>query len=322
MESSDIMKLDLASVLSLFFDNDNILIISHENPDGDTVGSAFALHYALNIMGKTSRVICSDEIPKRYKYITSNYFSEEFEPEFIVSVDTADSKLIGKNLEFYKDKINLCIDHHVSNTNYAEKSYVDSTASSTCEIIYKIIKGFNIEITLLICKCIYTGIVSDTGCFKYTNTTYKTHQIASELLKMGLDYGKINYDLFSGKSKEYLKIEHECISSIKYFHKDKCAIMVIPMDLVSYFEIPSYELQGLSAIPVQIRGVLVGITIKSKAEKDEYKISIRTNGDIDASKICAEFGGGGHKAAAGCLVFAPIDDVILKLVNSVANHLI
>ncbi len=362
------MKINLDDVVSLIKSNDNFLIISHDNPDCDTLGSAFALHYSLCKLNKKSKIICASPFPQKYAYYISEANFDDFTPGFIITVDVADIKLLGSYTEEYRNKIDLCIDHHVSNTLFAKKTYLDEKASSTCEAIYDILKSldvcvdsliakciysgiatdtgcfrysnvtskthfiasellkFDFEsldvcVDSLIAKCIYSGIATDTGCFRYSNVTSKTHFIASELLKFDFDSYQINYDLFECKKREVLQLEYTCIQSIEYYFNAQCAIMVIPNDLIEKSNLEPTDIEDISSIPRRIKGVKVGITIKFK-DVDQYKISVRTNSDIDASKICSEFGGGGHKAAAGCLIKDSLDNVKSRLIDTIKRYLV
>lgn len=315
------MKINLDDVVSLIKSNDNFLIISHDNPDCDTLGSAFALHYSLCKLNKKSKVICSSPFPQKYYYYISEANFDDFIPSFIITVDVADIKLLGRYTEEYRNKIDLCIDHHVSNTLFADKTYLDEKASSTCEAIYDILKSLDVCIDSLIAKCIYSGIATDTGCFRYSNVTSKTHFIASELLKFDFDSYQINYDLFECKKREVLQLEYTFIQSIEYYFNGQCAIMSIPNDIIEKFGLEPTDIEDISSIPRRIKGVKIGITIKFK-DVDQYKISVRTNSDIDASKMCSEFGGGGHKAAAGCLIKDSLDNVKSRLIDTIKMYLV
>lgn len=314
------MNIDLTTTASLLRSHDNILIITHASPDCDTLGSGFGLYYSLKKLKKRCKVVCSDPFPEKYRYFIFEENFDEFDPEFVICVDAADAKLLGEYQELYDGKIDLCIDHHVSNKLFVKKTYLDAKSSSTCEIIYKIISELGVELDPLIASSLYSGIVTDTGCFKYSNVTRDTHLVASELLRYDFDSYLINYNLFECKTKERIKIECEAINSIEYYHDERCAIMTIPMDMVESLKVDPEDIDGLAAIPRAIKGVLVGITIKRKAQ-DQYKISVRTMMPVDASAICSEFGGGGHKVAAGCLIKDSFENVKARLVCVAKKHL-
>lgn len=310
------MKIELEDVIERLKSHDKFLIIAHKSPDGDTLGSAYALYSALKAIGKQAKVKCSDSIPERLKYLALDYKSSDFEPKYIVAVDVAATQLIGEKLEKYIGKINLCIDHHPSNELYAKETYLVSTASAACEIIFDIIVKLKVEITKQMANCIYTGICTDSGCFKYSNTTAKTHSIAAELFNAGAEYEWINRSLFETKSKSRILIEQQALNSIEYFYNDKVAVIGITKDMISQIGADESELDGVSAIPRTIEGVEVGITIRERSE-NVHKISVRTTNLFDASKLCEQFNGGGHKRAAGCVVEADYNTTKKMIVEAI-----
>jgi len=295
------MEITKKAAAEQLLQNDSILIIAHMSPDGDTLGSAFSLYHSLKQLGKKVRVDCSDIIPYRFDFITKDYIDSDFEPEFIVAVDVAATQLIGDKLSIYIDRIDLCIDHHPSNELFAKNTLLVKTAAAACEIMYDVICELGADITKQIANCLYTGIATDCGCFKYSNTTEHTHRVAAELFKYGAEYEWINRYMFDTKSKSRILIEQLVLNSIEYYYNDLVAIIVITQNMVETAQADESELDGVSSIPRMIEGVEVGITIREK-EDGSHKVSIRTAEKVDASKLCAIFNGGGHKRAAGCLI--------------------
>lgn len=307
--------IDITQVAKLLKDNDNILIICHKSPDGDTLGSAFGLYFALTKVGKSARVECSDEFPKRYGFIYDGYIEKQFEPEFIVSVDLADVQLFGDKLLHLSDKVDLCIDHHSSNTMYAKNSYVSITAA-TAEIVYNIIDKMEIEFDMQIATALYTGICTDTGCFKFSNTTSSTHRIAAIMIDYGAPYQMINRVMFDTKSTARILVERSVYNSIQYFFEGKCALCVISRSLMDESGADEYEIEGISALPRQIEGVEVGVTIRENINGG-FRVSIRTSDAVNASEIACMLGGGGHARAAGCSVSGSLEEVISTITDKV-----
>lgn len=295
------MNIAIEQAVSLLNEHDNILIISHKSPDGDTLGSAFALYYALTSLGKTARFLCSDPVPDRFCYFTDEYVESSFAPDFVVAVDIAATQLLGARTMPYAANIDLCIDHHPSNDGFAKHTYLVPAAAATCEIMFDVVTHLGAKITQKMADCLYTGISTDTGCFKFSNTTVNTHIVASKLFEFGADHEFINRLMFETKSKSRLKIELAALSSIEYFFDDRVAIISISQKMIEELNADESELDGISAIPRSIEGVEVGITIREKKEGG-YKMSVRTTSAVDASKLCATFGGGGHKRAGGCFI--------------------
>ncbi len=298
---------------------DDIVILSHRSPDGDTVGSATALYYALTQLGKRVSLCCSDPIPQKYNYMYSNYIANATEEGYIVAVDIADEKLFGDNLSRYVGKVDLCVDHHRSSNYYAKYNFVDNTAPATCQLIYDIVVALSCNITPPIANSLYTGIVTDTGCFRYPSTTAKTHMVAAHLIECGAEYSKINREMFESKSKGRIFVERYILNTMEFLSGNRIAVIDIPLSIVNESGAGEGELDGLSAIPKTIVGVDVAITINERGD-NEYKISLRTN-TVDASAVCREFSGGGHARAAGCTIFGEFDEVKAKIIAAVQAKL-
>lgn len=313
------MKIDFNEAAELLKNCGNAYILIHQSPDGDCTGAGTAIYHMLRYLGKKAKIICSDEIPSRYSFITGSYTDEDFEPEYIIAADVADEKLLGKYKDIYGDKVNLCIDHHISNTGYAEKTLVCPDASAACEVVYELIKLMDIPVTEEITKCIYTGIATDTGCFKYENTTARCHEIVAELKRThNIGYAHINREMFDVKSKGRLKIERAVTDIMEYYLDDRCTMICVTTDILEKWGVDPAELEGFAGIPLQVEGVEVGVTIKQRDE-DSYKISMRSANNVNVSDICASLGGGGHVKAAGCLLHGTLEEVKMQIVDAVAK---
>lgn len=287
--------LDISVILK---SRDDFYILTHKNPDGDTIGSTYALCRALQKLGKRAKVLCSDEIPDRYKFVEQYVKKEDFEPRFIVSVDVASTNQFEGALLRYADSVDLCIDHHMTNKNYADITFVDAMSASASEIIYSLIKILGVDIDKQIATCLYVGVSTDTGCFKYSNVTAKTHKIAADLIEKGIDLGKLNKLLFDTKPKRFVNLEMLIYKSMKYFFQDRCAITLVTLEMMQKAGVSEDELEGIASIPRSIEGVEVGVTIKEK-KVGVYRVSVRTQENVNAVGICERFGGGGHACAAG-----------------------
>lgn len=295
-------------------DHDNYEILTHAYPDGDTLGSGFALCLALQQIGKNARVITTN-IPSKFTYLLKGVKEQDFEAQTIISTDVAADSLLGSNMEKYAGRIDVCIDHHGSNTITAKEKFVDRFAAATCEIVYKLFRRMKIKITEQIADCLYTGISTDTGCFRYTNTTSETMRVAAQLMDFGCNTEYINKAMFETKSKTKIQIEHAVYDTMTYCADGRCAIIYTTLDMFKSLDVGDDEMEGLASIPRQIEGVLMGITMREK-EGGFFKISVRTNCGINASEFCSQFGGGGHPAAAGCTVEGTLDEVRNKLIEA------
>lgn len=294
---------------SLLSGIDNILILSHRSPDGDAVGSMFALYHILKDMGKNVRCI-SDEISRPLNFVYDSDAFADFKEDYVVTVDLADTKLLMDELkEKYADKVFLCIDHHQTNVAYAENILLDSSAAAACEVIFDMMKKTGKKISLKTAEALYLGISTDTGCFRYANTTARTLAAASEIVGMGVDNGEINRRVFETKSKEYAAFEIMAMNSLKTYFNGRCALLVLTKEMFERTKVKESDTHPINALPRQIEGVLIGIVIK---ERDDgvYKISMRSNEPVSAAEICTQMGGGGHRLAAGCELSGSLDEVV------------
>lgn len=310
------MRIEFSEVITELKNADKILILTHVNPDGDTLGSGFALLRALLKMGKRARLINGDKINPKYNYLFENIEEDNFEPEFIMSVDVAERKLLGDEIsEKYGDKVDLSVDHHSTTRLFAKKTYCEPDSASCCEIIYLIIKALGVDIDKDIASCVYTGCSTDTGCFKYSNVTVRTHQIAAELISLGADHSRINERMFDTKSMNNIMLERMCLESLQSFAEGRVAVIVATQEMLKKSGTDKSALDAIKPLTRQIEGVKVGITVKEE-ESGAVGVSIRTDEDVDASAICAHFGGGGHVRAAGCELKGHTPDEVKNIVVS------
>lgn len=311
------MEITLERCCEILREMEDIAIICHRNPDGDTLGSGFALYYIFKQLRKRSRVFCHDEIPPQYSYLLLDYQEEDFKPKNVVAVDIADEQLFGENLECFKERADLCIDHHGTNKHYAKETLLRENAAANCETFEEIVNGLaEVKLTKTIANCIYTGISTDTGCFCYSNTTAKTHEIAGRMIQSGCDYAMINRVMFEIKSLSRIALEKEVLNTVEYHFGAKCALIYITNEMMERTGADKGELEGVASIPRKIEGVEVGITLRQR--DNGYKISLRTGDEVDASALCQKLGGGGHRYAGGCFVEGSLEGAkkaILKVVE-------
>ena len=312
--------LDITGVVRRLLDEDHVLILCHKNPDGDTLGAAGALYWALSALGKTAAVFCADPIHERYAYMELGLFHHQFQPDYVVAVDIAGQQLFGDKAAEWADKVDLCIDHHGSNSGYAEAMLLDDTAAAVCEVLFDVIIAMGVPIDARMANCLYTGVSTDTGCFRFTNTTARTHRVAARLIDLGADIEMLNELLFENKSRQRIAIEELAYSSLEYHYDGRCAMIVLTWDQITAVGADETDLEGITSVPRAIEGVLVGITIRQQAG-GSYKISVRTRVGLDASAIVAGLGGGGHKQAAGCEILGGLDNAKAAILAEVRKTL-
>ena len=308
--------MEYREIIDIFEKHDRFLILTHKSPDGDTLGCGFGLCYFLRKMGKLANVANSDGFPDRYDFMYADYAEQDFEPEYIIAVDVADPTLLGSGLLQYqeKDAVDLCIDHHISNKHFAKLTHVEGDSAAAAHILYNIFKTAGTGINDIIAKCLYTGIATDTGCFKYENTTPLTHIAAAELMAYDIDFANVNRKMFDVKSKGRIKIEQIVTGKMEYYLNDRCTMIAITKQLMESCGVAEAEFDGLASIPLSAEGVVLGITIKQRHE-NVFKISVRTTDEMDASAFCGFFGGGGHIRAAGCEIHGTLEEVKARLLE-------
>ncbi|MDR3179083.1 MAG: bifunctional oligoribonuclease/PAP phosphatase NrnA [Oscillospiraceae bacterium] len=318
----------LKSVCDIFQNKDDFVIITHDNLDGDAISSSLAVFCILKKLNKKCVIAYESKIPQNFNFLIDDYFlkekpyvlfdCEEFDikDKYVVSVDLADKKLLGKFLQNI-EKIDLCIDHHRTNKIFAEiSSLVNPLAASTTEIIYEIAKFLKL-IDIQIAEYIYVGIITDTGRFAYPNVTEKTHKIASDLIKIGVRNDTLNYKIFDCITKNQIFLNQLVLQTLEFFLNSKCAMIFINQSMLSKSNTSKEDIGLFTQIPRQIKGVLVGATIKEE-KKNVYKVSIRTKVGVSAEDICKKFGGGGHKNAAGFTVKGDLNQIKQNLLCEIS----
>ncbi|MCR5015267.1 MAG: DHH family phosphoesterase [Ruminococcus sp.] len=300
---------------------EDAVIITHQSPDGDCIGAGFGLKDILAELGIRSRVVCSDEFPSRYDFMTNVGAGEDFEPKTIIAVDIADVKLMGRYAEIYGDRVQLCIDHHESNKDYAEKTLLREKATAACEIIYDLGKYMGVNITKHCAMCLYTGIATDSGCFRYDCTTPRAHEIAAEMKRSyDINFAKINRYMFEVKSLGRMKLEAKVSELMEEHLGGKLAIVAVTQDMMKELGVGPDELEGFAPLTIQLENTEVGILMRER-EPNVYKCSFRSADAVNVSTICQTIGGGGHAKAAGCTVEGELEEVKKMLIETVRKAL-
>ena len=306
------------------------LIVFHRNPDADAVGSAFSLRNVLEQLGSPTRCICTDEVPANLQFlmngtqksVLADAVLQGFEPERIITVDTASRAQMGTLADLYGERVDLMIDHHESDAPYGAQCYIRSGAAATGEIIFDLIKQLASEERITIdegmCIDLYAAISGDTGCFRYSNVTPKTHIRAAELVASGIDCADINRRLFENKSLERLRAQSAAISNMELFANGKIAVVTFPYALKVALGLGDEDLGALVDIPRSLEGVEVALCIRQSLPEGKFRVSARSNGAYDVSELCRKFDGGGHAKAAGCTLMATdIAEAMHRIVSAI-----
>ncbi|MEA5152239.1 MAG: DHH family phosphoesterase [Oscillospiraceae bacterium] len=281
----------------LLAEHDNILLLTHKNPDGDTMSSAAALCSALRRTGKTAWLYPNRAVIKNLRPYVEEFFAPEgFEGEYTVAVDAATDSMFA---EGFTGKADLCVDHHPTNSHYAARELIRDDRSSCGEIVLDLIKAMcgspsKQEATLL-----YIAVTTDTGCFQYANTSAKTFSAAAELLRFGADNREISTVFFRRMSRARMKLEGLIYSGMTFYRDGKISVATITREMLEDCSATEDDCDDLAGLAGRAEGNVVSITIK-ELEDGTSKISVRSNPEVSSSDICAVFGGGGHAMAAGC----------------------
>ena len=297
---------------------DNVLILTHVRPDGDTVGSAAALCAGLRALGKTAYLLPNPELTDTAApYFRPYAAPADFQPERVVSTDIAAAALFPENAKPYAERVDLAIDHHPSFEGFGRENYVRPSAAATGEIIYDILAELG-PITAEMALPLYVAVSTDCGCFAYNNTTAHTHAVAAALLRTGIDFQAVNKTFFRTKTKKRLALEAAMLSEIEYHDHGRVAVLAVPLSLIAKAQAAETDAEDLSALGGQIEGVDCAVTMR-ELRPDVWKFSLRTGPRVNATNACALLGGGGHAAAAGCTVEAPFAEAKGRMLEAIAQ---
>ncbi len=310
--------------------NSDTVILMHRNPDGDAVGTAFALRELLRQFGCRAWCVCEGEIPSRLQFLTSTVQSSvllssvpfDWKNAYVIAVDIASPSQLGALRETFENATDLMIDHHSTGIPFAKKCYVDGDAAATAEILFDLveilIKNGLAVFTPDMKKLIYAGISSDTGCFRYSNVTPQTHLRASKLVGHGIDTADINHKLFDSKSFGQIKAEAFGAERMQIFHGGRVSVIAIDYSERVKLGLEDNQMETLIDIARSLAGVEVAITVRQPNDTGSYRVSTRSAGTYDVAKLCAKFGGGGHEKAAGCTITAEsIDEAVKTVVDAI-----
>ncbi|MBE5745851.1 MAG: bifunctional oligoribonuclease/PAP phosphatase NrnA [Clostridiales bacterium] len=312
----------LKTIKSLIDTSKTVAIFFHINPDGDAVGSSLALKFGLEQMGKTVTVFSSDEISDEldflnYRSIKIHTTNEKF--DLAIVLDCPDIKRIGSMIDVYKNcKKTLNIDHHLNNMHFADVTLVDPKASSTCEILYFLLKDLGVKFNKDISKSLYTGLATDSGCFMY-NITKSLHSIAELLIENIDNVEQINYKLFREKKKEDLALYAEAISRLEYYYNNKFAITYVTTKDFEKLQTTDESTPGLIFLLSGLKDIDI-LCVMCEEPGAKYKVAFRSN-TTNVCNFASLFGGGGHKFASGCKIYGTKNTVKKKILEKAREFL-
>lgn len=309
-------------ILKKIEESKNIIISSHVNPDGDAIGSGLSLFLALkdNYKNKNIRFILEDDVPSNMNFLEGAKLIEKFEDsmenipcDLFITVDSATFERIGKTGLLKKNAFSINIDHHhLSNPMYGDINIVKE-ASSTSEIIFFVLRDMlNIEIDKKVAEAIYTGIITDTGNFKYESTTKETFYVGGELIEKGIDRIKISDAVYKNKSLGAMKILGKSLSEMKVIPEKKLVYFFLKKEFAEKENIKKYETDGIVENLLEYKDCDVSVFFR-EIENNKIKGSMRSKNSADVNEIASIFGGGGHKRAAGFTSDLTEEEIIKKI---------
>lgn len=301
----------------------NIVVLVHENPDGDAIGSGLSMYFALNNLGKNVEVIIP-KIPNNFKklpgveYVKSEGTMKKY--DLAISLDCASIQMLNGWSKYFEDaKKKIVIDHHSSNSMYGDINFVESASPACVQTLYTIFKYYNWEITSDMSICLMCGLITDTGGFQYSSVSKDTLIIASELIDLGANISKIYKQVLSTKSKANFELRKLALDRMEFLEEGKIAFTYISKKDIKKFKAEQGDTEGIVEEGREIEGVEVSIFLHEK--EDGYKVSLRSNEYVNVSDVCMMFGGGGHIKAAGAMMEGSPKQIRDKIVKEIKIQL-
>ena len=301
-------KLTRSECADILLAHDHYAIVTHRRPDGDTIGSSALLCMGLRQLGKNAHILENPEITPKYKHLHQGLTKPAAEEgDFVVSVDVASSNMLP---DCFKTLIyDLRIDHHGNATSFTPVELVEPGAAACGEIVYWVLQEMGAELDIPMANALYTAVSTDTGCFRYANTTADTFVVASACAKAGAEVFQINQALFETNSLARLKVQAYMLEHATFLQDGKVAICPLPKAVEVECSANEDDLDNISGFPRTIEGVKLAVTIREEGT-NRVKMSVRAVPGQDAAALCAKFGGGGHKGAAGASMSMSLDEAV------------
>jgi len=294
----------------VLLNHDNFCILTHRRPDGDTIGSSAALCLGLRQLGKTAHVLKNGEVSSRFAWLHEGLTKDAAEDtDTVVSVDVASPGMLPKAFAHLLGRIALRIDHHASATSFTDRELVDGDSASCAELVWDVLEEMGVTMDKEIAEAVYVGVSTDTGCFRYSNTTAHTFAVAAKCAGAKARIFELNQELFETNTLGRLKIQSWIVDNMKMFRGGEMAVVAIPRAVEEELGVTEDDMDNISSFPRTVAGVRMAATLRETADGDT-KLSVRAVPGCDATVITAKFGGGGHKGAAGASLKMPLHEAV------------
>ena len=315
----------LKKIAKMLKSANKIAIFTHLNPDGDAIGSSFAMKYVLESMGKCATIYLERPMPEKFSYLGDDYKiadeNAKIEADIALVLDCGEYSRLGKCEAACRSVLTvLCVDHHKTGGDFGKFYYNEPDAAATAQLVFKLANLLTKKIPTLAYEAIYTGMSTDTGHFKFSNVSPETFYIAGEILNAGINHRKITTIIYDTVKREKMIFLGEAAQRVEFYHDGRVAFLECYGDLLEKYGLTYEDVEELPNVPLNLEGVEVAILVKDKDETSR-RVSFRTKDVIDVSEVAKEFGGGGHKSAAACIISANIEEEKEKLINAVIKKL-
>ena len=302
------MKLTRNETARALQDHDRFLMITHRRPDGDTLGSAAALCLGLRSLGKTCHILENPEITPRFAFLHEGLTRPEAEPEdSLITVDVASPGMLPNSFGKLLDRVALRIDHHGAATSFTPREIVDPDSASCAELVWDILEIMGASMDARLAEAVYVGLSTDTGCFRFANTTEHTFATAAKCARAGARLYELNQELFETNTLGRLRIQGWIVEHMQLLKAGTLALVVIPRQVEQEIGVTEDDMDNISNFPRTVAGVRMAATLRETAS-GEAKLSVRAVPGCDATRITTKFGGGGHKGAAGANMSMPLTE--------------
>jgi bifunctional oligoribonuclease and PAP phosphatase NrnA len=319
----------LAAAGRFLQEHDHFLVVSHVNPDGDAASSTYSVGLLLRMLGKSYTLVNEGTIPDKFKCLsvdqtihpcTDSDLSAAY--SHVICVDCADYGRVGDVSRLIPEDARIVnIDHHSTNDFYGEVNVIREDAASTTEVLFDLIEAMNLPIELELAQCLYTGLLTDTGGFRYANTSPKVLQIASQLIGIGVNSSHLAEIFLERITISHVELLKRALNRLTFYRNGMIAALYVTKDDIEQSGASDEDLEGLVNYPRNIEGVEVGLLFKQR-DSQTVKVSFRSAGQVDVSEVAKSFGGGGHVRASGCTIYGTIEQAVEQVVSKVEAALL
>ena len=312
-------SLTINEAAGFFREHNNFLILTHRRPDGDTLGSAAVLCRGLRQLGKTAWILENPEITEKYAALHQGLTkAAPADSDTLVCVDVASENMLAQAFLPYRDRIALRIDHHGTADSFTPMELVQPERAACGELVYELLCRLGVTLDVPTAEALYTAVSTDTGCFRYANTTPETFLVAAACAQVSDQLFRINQELFDTNSLARLRLQGWLVENARFLQGGKAVVCALPLEVEKSLGVTEDDMENISGFPRSIEGVKVAATLRQEPS-GLVKLSVRAVPGYDAAAICAKFGGGGHKGAAGASMDMTLEAAVEAVIGAISN---